>query len=197
MRKGNSPNKYSIDLTLQVEFFSEYFLFLFQATNITEAIERAAKEVNELKKNVPKDPFKMTAKKQKSRLKTPTVLSNCNSQELLQELQVRQCSLRRSETMTAALAIHGGTVVNRKPALDGLWMTTVKKASVKDLRTYCKNSKKIKNGVFPKVQNEETRSYKGSNDNMLRSLNILYDGGLMSKWKYKLTRSNLSFEANN
>ena len=43
---------------------------------------------------------------------------------------------------------------------------------------------------------KRARSYEGSNDNMLRSLNILYDGGLMSKRKYKLTRSNLSFEAN-
>ena len=58
--------------------------------------------------------------------------------------------VRRKETMEEALAIHGGSIVSRKPAIDGLFIAAVKKASHKDLIEYCENSKKYRNMSFQK-----------------------------------------------
>ena len=50
------------------------------------------------------------------------------------------------------------------------------------------------NVVVPRIANERLTAYEKSDANYLRSINVLYSGGLMSKDKYKSIRLALAFE---
>lgn len=47
-------------------------------------------------------------------------------------------------------------------------------------------------GVFPKVLMEQVRNFEKSDSNFIRSVNVLYKGGIASKQKYILIKSSLS-----
>ena len=87
--------------------------------------------------------------------------------------------------------------ITTKPALDGMWVTLVNKASPKQLIDYVANSSKVVNKVLGSVVKSSVESFEISNDNSLRSVKALYSNGLLSKEKYKAIRSNLSMSCNN
>ena len=134
----------------------------------------------------------MTKRKRMSRIKNPTKLKKEDSQAI--ENGKSASSVRRKELLEASYQINGATIVNRKPALDGLWYTTVKALSGKDLVDNCRPSRKMTDNVIPKIANERLMAYEKSETNYLRSINVLYSGGLMSKDKYKSICSALAFE---
>ena len=108
-----------------------------------------------MKKKVPQDPFHMSKRKRLRRLRNSTTLNLCNgqgdSEKMRPELEESGASgVHQKETMEVTLAIHGGSIVNRKPAIDGLFITAVKKASHKDLIEYFENSKIYRNMSFQK-----------------------------------------------
>ena len=135
----------------------------------------------------------MTKRKRLRRLRNPTELSPENSHQMKGELQIRSCGTRRMEMMDAALAINGGTIANRKPAIDGLWNTFIHKVSRKDLITNVKTSPKMTKAI-PDIVNKTIREYEKNEANMIRSVSVLYSGGLMSKLKYQRTRYIISFD---
>ena len=58
---------------------------------------------------------------------------------------------RRDETLESCKQIHGGTSDNIRPALDGMWLTMVKKTRPKQLLNYVSNSSKVVNKVIGSV----------------------------------------------
>ena len=103
----------------------------FQAKELQTELEEAEKNVTELKGNIPGDPFRMTKRKRMSRIKCPTMLKKEDSQAL--DNGKSASSVRRKELLEASYQISGATIVNRKPALDGLWITAIRALSGKDL----------------------------------------------------------------
>ena len=97
------------------------------------------------------------------------------------------------EMMDEALSINGGTTANRKPAIDCLWNTFIHNVYRKDLITNVKTSQKMTK-VTPDIVNITIRKYEKNEANMIRSVSVLYSGGLMSKLKYQRTRSIISFD---
>ena len=134
----------------------------------------------------------MTKRKRMSRIKNPTKLKKEDSQAI--ENGKSTSIVRRKQLLEASYQINGATIVNRKPALDGLWYTTVKALSGKDLVDSGRASRKMTDNVIPKIANERLMAYEKSETNYLRSINVLYSGGLMSKDKYKSVRLALAFE---
>ena len=53
------------------------------------------------------------------------------------------------------------------------------------LETYLDKSPKIRSKVIPSLMSKQVKEYQDSNDNMCRSLKILYEDGLLAKKKYK------------
>ena len=97
--------------------------------------------MNDLKDNIPGDSVHMTKRKRLSRIKLPAKLKD----EDIQAIQngTSASSVRRKQLIEASYQINEGTIINRKPALDGLWQATIKAISGKDLLQNCETSKKI------------------------------------------------------
>jgi len=126
------------------------------------------------------------------RQREPTQISDTNSEVLSVPKTEISSRRRKKETLESCKEVHGGTSDNKKPALDGMWVTLVNKASPKQLIDYVANSSKIVNKVLGSVVKSPVESFEISNDNSLRSGKVLYSNGLLSKEKYKAIRSNLS-----
>jgi len=94
-----------------------------------------------------------------------------------------------------AQTVHGATDSNNKPALDGLWSTLVSNTSHKQLQNYIERSPTVvSKSVFPIIK-KQMKEFETSNDNAARSIKVLYNGGLISKSKYKDIRLASSFES--
>ena len=90
--------------------------------------------------------------------------------------------------MHCAQIVHGATRSNNTPALDGLWSTLVSNCTSKQLQNYIENSESVMtNSVAPAIKTEVNK-FESSNDNVTRSVKVLYKGGLISKDKYKEIR---------
>ena len=102
----------------------------------------------------------------------------------------RSAHRRQLETLIAAAEVNGGSVENRGPALDGMFSTICKYGKMSDVSKYVCSSQKMKKATVAKVKNHCTE-YEKSEDNFIRSLSLLYAGGVISKVKYRQTRSSL------
>ena len=101
---------------------------------------------------------------------------------------------RKRETENEAKIIHGASDVDRSPLYDGLWATTMTYAPVSHLKGLVRSSKKMMRQIIPDVVRESITEYEKSQDNLIRSIDVLYSGGLMSKAKYKAARLASSFK---
>ena len=119
------------------------------------------------------------------RKKSPTEVSPEGKLDLPERSRYR----RHLETLLAATEIHGGSVENRQPALDGIFSTLDKYASVQCLEKYL-GAKKIRKATVNLVQ-KDVKKFEESQENVTRSFSLLYAGGLVSKRKYQETRSAL------
>ena len=93
--------------------------------------------------------------------------------------------IRRKETFDACTAIHGASIINKKPAAIGMIDTLTSQFKAKELSDELMHSKPS----FVKVLTENiistwSKNYYKSHDNMLRSLNIYYSHDVMGKSKY-------------
>ena len=130
----------------------------------------------------------MTKRKRLRRLRNSTELGPDKSDQMKGELQIRSCSTRRMKMMDAALVIDGGTIANRKPVIDGTLLYI--KYLITNVETYPKVTKAI-----PDIVKKTIREYEKNEADMIRSVSVLYSGGLMSKLKYQRTRSIISFDS--
>lgn len=104
----------------------------------------------------------------------------------------RSARRRRAETISAAKMLYGAGTDNMAPAYEGLVAVLNENAPVAMLANIMKKYPKFKKKVIPKIVNEEIRSFENSDKNFVRSVNILYKGGIASKQKYNAIRSSLT-----
>ena len=128
----------------------------------------------------------------KSRRKTPSLIQSENSEKLQDGfVKPRTSRKRKHETIEACAEIHGATESDKRPCLDGMWISLFGTASSKHLKNYVTCSTKAKK-VLPSVVNKEVaKFFKESTDNAVRSVKVLYCKGLISKEKYKSVRQSL------
>ena len=99
---------------------------------------------------------------------------------------------RQNETLEAAKVLHGATSDNMSPVYDGLAAVLNSKASVAELTNIIKKCKKIRDKAIPRLVKGEINNFEKSLVNFVRSVNILYRDGIVSKQKYNAIRSSLS-----
>ena len=120
------------------------------------------------------------------RKKDPSKLSDDGKLKLPR----RSAQRRQLETLMAAAEINGGTVENRAPALEGMISTVLKYGKISDVSKYFCSSKKMKKAALVKIK-LEAQDYEKSDENFIRSLSLLYAGGVIGKVKYEQGRSAL------
>ena len=141
---------------------------------------------------------KQSTVEKRKRLKTlrqPSKLQVGNS-EKLDSLSDQVSRRRRKETMQACNVIHGGKSENTEPTLDGMWHTLVNESTQTQLTRYVGKSKKVVSKVISPVVQEAVAIFEKSEENVTRSLKVLYSKGLLSKEKYKAVRLSLSMSSN-
>ena len=109
----------------------------------------------------------------------------------------RSACRRRQETLEACGELHGATENDQGPAFDGMWVTLINTSSPLRLASYISHSAKARKKVLPLVVKKEIKQFEESKDNLIRSIKVLYSGGLLSKEKYKSIRTNLAMSSSN
>ena len=67
---------------------------------------------------------------------------------------------------------------------DGLWTTLIGTTSKQVMETYITNSAVCMNDIIPKIVERRVQECEKSDQNQLRSMRVLYEGGMVSKRKY-------------
>lgn len=110
-------------------------------------------------------------------------------------LSRKQFFRHRKKTLAALGPIHtcsGATKKlpqNNKPLLDGLWTTLISTASKPEMANYIRNSNICMQEIIPDIVKGKIKHYEQSKGNQVRSLRVLYEGGLINKRKYTSIRS--------
>ena len=120
------------------------------------------------------------------RKKDPSELSDDGKLKLPRHSAQR----RQLETLMAATQINGGTIENRGPALEGMISTVLKYGKINDVAKYFCSSKKMKKAALAQIK-LKVQNYEKSDENFVRSLSLLYAGGVIGKVKYEQGRSAL------
>ena len=103
----------------------------------------------------------------------------------------RSAKRRKEETKKL-----GASDVDQRPMFERLWATTMTCTPAAYLRPMVRSSNKMMKQVIPMVSLNTVRDYQASEANKIRSINVLYSGGLISKEKYKATQLALAFKPN-
>ena len=82
----------------------------------------------------------------------------------------------------------------RKHALNGIWNSLISTANVKEMHNFLQKSPKIMKMVIPTIVNSSVKKYEMSQNNIVRSVGLLYEGGISSKKQYNRKRSREIFE---
>ena len=97
----------------------------------------------------------------------------------------RSKTIRRKETMTACMKIHGGTVLKKEPVLHGMLDTLTSQFKTKTLTKKILNTKDyLTNNIKTNVLASWSKDYYLSKENKLRSLNSYYCHNVLGKRKY-------------
>lgn len=86
------------------------------------------------------------------------------------------------------------TNLKKKSALDGMWNTLINSASAHEMKLQMAKSPMVTTKVIPSIVNDAVVKYEHSQKNMVRSLGVLYEGGISSKKQYNRKRSQEIFE---
>ena len=127
----------------------------------------------------------------KEKERHPTKLKDTNSDQYEVPTAIRSGQRRTKETMEFCANVHGGSVDDDQPILDGLWML-VHVATPAALSHYIAYSQKVMKKVIPKVVKNHVKSFEGSFENKIRSVKTLYSKKLLSKEQYKSIRLDLT-----
>ena len=130
--------------------------------------------------------FTITEKASLERKTSPTQVNSDGNGKIPQRSKYR----RMQETLLACSEIHGGTEENRQPAIDGLFMTLDRYATLETCKTFIGHSKKLSR-ASALIHKENVITFEESQQNINRSFSMLYAGGLLSKRKYAQSRSAL------
>jgi hypothetical protein len=131
-----------------------------------------------------------------SSIKKPSFCTPSNSEKL--DLPQSVARKRRKLMFTNAVVVNApssdNTESKRKYALNGLWNTFVKTASEYEVKQYLLNSSKVMKKVLPTIVNTAVKRYEIGQSNLVRSVAVLYEGGISSKSQYNRKRSKEIFE---
>ena len=114
-----------------------------------------------------------------------------------EQLKLSEAQNRRRKRMTCEnlVSVHcqssqakNETRKQEKAVLDGMWVALVTKSSKEDLNKYFENSKTCMKNVLPNVIKKNVLESEKAVSNKIRSVRVLYEGGLMSKRKYNAIR---------
>ena len=94
---------------------------------------------------------------------------------------------RREETYEAALEVHGGEM---KSAEVGLIDAVLSKCSKETIGEVLSSSNK----VLPKLYKGPLKNFEASEENMIRSISIYYEGGIMGNHGHWQVYRNVSFQ---
>ena len=72
---------------------------------------------------------------------------------------------------------------------DEVWTTLIGTTSKEVMGTYIANSAVCMNDIIPKIVKRRVQEYEKSDQNQLRSMRVLYEGGMVSKRKYTNIRN--------
>ena len=82
----------------------------------------------------------------------------------------------------------------REHALNGLWNTLITTANAHEMKSFMKKSPTIMEKVIPNIVNSAVQQYEHSHKNMIRSVGVLYEGGISIKKQSNQKRSREIFE---
>ena len=123
-----------------------------------------------------------------SRKQSPTSLTEAGRISGPERSARRRCE----ETVKVAQALHGATPTNMLPAYEGIIAALNSNCSVPELANMVKKCPKFLGKVIPKVVKDKVKIFEKGDANFVRSVNVLYRGGIASKQKYIAIRSSLS-----
>lgn len=120
------------------------------------------------------------------------VQKNCS--EKAENLSRWQLLRRKKKTLAALKPIHCASSSNtsslqEKAVQDGLWTTLIGTTPKPAIAEYISTSKVCMNEVLPKIFKSKVDKYVKSDANNIRSMRVLYEGGLISKQKYTSIRN--------
>ncbi|CAB4028532.1 Hypothetical predicted protein, partial [Paramuricea clavata] len=131
-----------------------------------------------------------------SSIKKPSFCTPSNSEKL--DLPQSVARKRRKLMFTNAVAVNAPSSDNaeskREYALNGLWNTFINTASEYEVKQYLLNSSKVMKKVLPTIVNTAVNRYELGQSNLVRSVAVLYEGGISSKSQYNRKRSKEIFE---
>ena len=94
---------------------------------------------------------------------------------------------KEKKTIAALKPIHCGSnnmsVSDDQCVQDGLWTTLMGTTSKQVMETYITNSTVCMSDIIPKIVKRGVKEYEKSDQNQLRSMRVLYEGGMVSKRK--------------
>ena len=130
----------------------------------------------------------LSARSINNRIKSPTLFKSGKIQN-----NEKVARSRREQTYQAAIEIHGGGSTNQSAEV-GLIDTTLAKCGKKILGEVLSCSNKFNKNVVPQLYHGPLKHFEASDENMIRSVSVYYDGGIMGKRKYRQVYRNISFQ---
>lgn len=120
----------------------------------------------------------------KPRLPATTSELDVLSSEKL-KLSRAQTIRRRRKTLEVLRPVHCSTkkVLNQpdKPVMDGMWTKLINTAPKQCMKEYISKSKTCTDSIIPQLVKTNIHEYENSLRNKVRSMRVLYEGGLISK----------------
>ena len=127
----------------------------------------------------------------------PTKLDENNSDKVI-GISHNLARKRRKLTYAAVQNIHATAKDTNEEAKTatkcGLWHTLVTSVPSKDITELCKKSSTFGKNVIPTIVKSAVTSFEKSPKNLIRSVSVLYRGGMLSKRKYSAVRSSEIFD---
>ena len=114
--------------------------------------------------------------------RSPTILDPTNSERM--QTSRATAKRRRRSLLESARQAHGGTPEDDAPTTAGLFNTLVHVAQPEQLTTLMSTSPTVTKKVLPAIVSPHVNSFNSSKANEVRSLAIMYRGGILSKRKY-------------
>ena len=130
--------------------------------------------------------FKINNLKKKSAFEISVCAAKkCKLNPTNSKFPISSKTIRRKQTMDSSMAIHGGTVFNKTPALEGILDTVQCKFKTEDVvKKIISEGSALSNNIRKKVITKWNRDFYSPNENELRSMNAYYAHNVLGKRKY-------------
>lgn len=122
--------------------------------------------------------------------KSSSILDSCSDKLNLSRAQQHR---RRQKTLQALKPVHCASNTTTKDSKsninNGLWTTLLGTATQSEVKEYISKSSVCMEKVLPVIVSGKFKEYERSKSNNIRSLRVLYEGGMIGKRKYTSIRN--------